>query len=377
MNYHATFDQIPIADPSLPPMAEFVDLLRSSYESGPRTLGNLLACFEKETSLLTGVRHAIAVSSCTSGLMLAFSAMGFSEGSEIVLPSFTFAATVQALLWNRLIPVYVDCLPETMTIDPDEVRKAITKKTAAVCPVNIFGLPPDIDELEYLAGKSGIPLIFDSAQGLGATYKNEPCGGFGLCEVFSLSPTKPITAIEGGIVTTNDGELNEKIRGMRDYGKGPIGNEMYYYGLSARMSEMHAAVGLLNLRNLDCLLEVRMKLVQNYRERLGCLPGCRVQHFSRDRKSTGNYFTLLIGPEAKCSVDKVAETLKIEGIQSKRYFHPPVHLQKFFRETPHRVEGNLTNTMYASASSLALPLYSHMSNRIQDRVCNAVESLLA
>jgi dTDP-4-amino-4,6-dideoxygalactose transaminase len=157
--------------------------------------------------------------------MMALAALEFPEWAEVVVPSFTFAATVQPLLWNRLTPVYVDCLPGTMTTDPDEVVKAIGPNTSGILGVNVYGLPPDIGPLEGLAQKHGLTLLFDSAQGLGAAYGGRPTGGFGACEVFSLSPTKVITAIEGGIVTTRDAELAGKLRSMRDYGTGPDGRD--------------------------------------------------------------------------------------------------------------------------------------------------------
>ncbi|MGO9571330.1 MAG: DegT/DnrJ/EryC1/StrS family aminotransferase [Desulfomonilaceae bacterium] len=367
---------IPLIRPTLPDMAQVMEMFRQSCESGAVTSAQIVASFEEETCRFTGANHAVAVSSCTSGLMLAFAAMDFPDGAEVVAPSFTFAATVQAAVWNRLVPVYVDCLPGTMTIDPDEVVKAIGPRTAAVCPVNIFGLPPAMDGLQEVSAKYGIPLLFDSAQGLGSTFRGMQSGGFGLCEVFSLSPTKVVTAIEGGLVTTNDRSLAEKLRSMRDYGKGPDAEDMVFNGLSARMSELHAAVGLLGLRDVDRLVKARLRLIGRYRNRLADLPGCRVQEFPNDRTSSGNYFTLLIGNEAKLNRDAVYEKLRSSHIQTKRYFYPPVHAQTAFRDRPHRIVGDLPNTWSASRESLALPLYSHLTDQQQDRVCDELEAIL-
>jgi dTDP-4-amino-4,6-dideoxygalactose transaminase len=369
-------DVIPLIRPTLPDMGKVLEMFRQSSEDGAVTSAQTVATFEDEACRFTGAAHAVAVSSCTSGLILAFAALEFPEGAEVVVPSFTFAATVEAVAWNRLVPVYVDCLPGTMTIDPDEVVKAIGKKTAAVCPVNIFGLPPDLDSLNYVSAKYGIPLVFDSAQGLGATFREKQTGGFGVCEVFSLSPTKVITAIEGGLVTTNDQRLAEKIRCMRDYGKGPDGEDMVFNGLSARMSELHGAVGLLGLRDAKRLISARLRLIERYRVHAAELPGCRVQEFPDDRTSSGNYFTLLIGNEAKLDRDSVQERLESCHIQTKRYFHPPVHIQTAFRTRPHRIIGDLPNSWSASRESLALPLYAHLTDRQQDRVCGELEVLL-
>lgn len=370
-------EPIPIIRPTLPDLNVVRELLEPSYNDGLVTTGSLVKTLELEIKKYTGSSHAVAVSSCTSGLMLAYAAMNFPEGSEVILPSFTFAATAQAILWNRLTPVYVDCLPATMTIDPKQVIEAISPSTAAICPVTIFGLPPDISELVNISKRYAIPLIFDSAQGLGAKYKDRRLGAFGLCEVFSMSPTKVITAIEAGVLTTNNTELADKMRSLRDYGKGPDGQEMIYIGLSARLSELHAAVGLSGISNADSLINSRLRLIRSYRDRLGGLPGCSVQTFPDDRTSSGNYFTLLIGPNAKIDREAVYDALKAQNIQSKRYFYPPVHAQTAFRNAPGRVVGALPNTVSASHESLALPLFSHMTEEQQDRICRVIESALS
>lgn len=366
---------VPLTRPSIPPLEEITALVRASCESGRLTLGPLVERLEQEVCRACGVKHAVAVSSATSGLMLTFGALDFPEGAEIVVPSFTFPATVQALLWNRLVPVYTDCLPGTMTIDPDQVRRALGPKTVAVCPVNIFGLPPDYDELEIISRGQGIPLVCDDAQGLGSTYHGRAAGGFGLAEVFSLSPTKVVTAWEGGMVTTDDGALAERLRAMRDYGKGPAG-DMLFNGLSARMSEFHAATGLLNLGRARELVADRLRLIRTYRERLQVLAGCRIQEWPSDRTSSGNYFTILIGSGVKANREQVITELAARRIETKRYFHPPVHVQELFRRAPGRVVGDLNRTVAASAQSLALPLFSHMDDEAQSWVCRSVEEVL-
>lgn len=367
---------IPIIRPTLPPMEDVVEVVAESYNSGSVTVGEVVGLLEEEVRGFTGASHAVAVSSCTSGLMLAWAALDLRESAEVIVPSFTFGATVQALIWNRLLPVFVDCLPGSLTIDPDEVRRALTSRTRAICPVTTYGLPPDIDDLENLAREHGLALVFDSAQGLGSTYKGHQAGVFGTCEVFSLSPTKVITAIEGGVLTTEDGGLAERIRSMRDYGKGAGGEEMVYNGLSARMSEVHAAVGLLSLRNAANLITSRLRLIGSYRQFAGSLRGCDVQEFPDDRTSSGNYFTLLVQDSARKTRDEVFSALKSLNIQSKRYFYPPVHAQAVCRARPHRVVGDLPVTRAVSEAALVLPLYSHMADDHQKRVFRALHSLL-
>lgn len=366
-----------IIRPTLPSLSEIEELVRPSWKSGIVTVGPTVQAFEDEVCRQTGARHAVALSSCTAGLMLVPRALNLSPGSEVIVPSFTFAATAQALVWNGLIPVFCDCLPGTCTLDPEDVERNLSLKTEAICPVYTYGLPPDVDALLDLGRRKGIPVYFDSAQGLGSTYRGKPAGGFGVCEVFSLSPTKVVTAIEGGLITTDDGSLADRLRSMRDYGKDSDGGEdMVYMGLSARMGELNAAVGLLSLRNADALVKSRLDHIVRYRQRLGSLPGCWTQVYPGDRTPSGNYFVLFITDQAKRSRDEVYQALKARGIQTKRYFYPPVHAQTIFQRVPIRVSTHLTHTVKTSGEGLALPLYSHMTDEQRETVCNQVEDLL-
>jgi len=369
---------MPIIRPTLPSLEDIFAMMQTGWETGIVTVGPVVRSLEEQACHLTGARYAIALSSCTAGLMLVPQALGLKPGTEVIVPSFTFAATAQALLWNHLVPVFCDCLPGTCTLDPADVERNITPNTGAICGVSVYGLPPDVDALLEIGRRKGIPVYFDSAQGLGATYKGQPLGQFGVCEVFSLSPTKVVTAIEAGLLTTNDAVIAERIRSMRDYGKDLVkGEEMVHLGLSARMSELHASVGLLGLQRVHDLVKARTERIAVYRDRLGSLPGCSVQEFPYDRTTSGNYFVLFIGEQAKRSRDQVYEDLKKAGIQTKRYFYPPVHAQAIFQQYPMKLSAQLTQTKKASQEGLALPLYSHMTDQEIDAVCAEVKQLLA
>ena len=371
-------DVMPIIRPTLPEFREFEELVRDSWDEGLVTNGRIVRALEEEVCRRTGATQAIAVSSCTAGLMLAVQAMELPAGAEVIVPSFTFAATAQALVWNGLVPVFCDCLPGSLTLDPDDVERNVSPQTTAICAVYVYGLPPDIDALAEVADRHGLRVYFDAAQGLGAEFRGRKAGAFGTCEVFSLSPTKVVTAVEGGVISTNDPGLAARLRAMRDYGKDPIsGEDMVHLGLSARMSEIHAAVGLLSLRRLDELVKARQQLIDSYQLRLGPLPGCHVQTVPPDRTTSGNYFVLFITDRARMSRDEVCAALKARGIQTKRYFYPPVHEQTLFQRVPSRVSGRMERTVGASREALALPLYSHMTQEQIDRVCHEVERLLA
>jgi dTDP-4-amino-4,6-dideoxygalactose transaminase len=373
-----TMTVMPIIKPTLPALEDVFDLVRAGWEAGTVTVGPTVRALEEEACRATGARYAVALSCCTAGLMLVPQALGLRPGMEVIVPSFTFAATAQALLWNRLVPVFCDCLPGTCTLDPADVERNLTPLTGAICGVTIYGLPPDIGALLDIGRRARVPVYFDSAQGLGSTYKSQPLGSFGACEVFSLSPTKVVTGIEAGLLTTNDRALADRVRSMRDYGKDPVkGEEMVHLGLSARISELHAAVALLGLRRVEELVKARSERIALYRDRLGRLPGCSVQEFPPDRTTSGNYFVLFIGEGARRTRDEMYDELKQRGIQTKRYFYPPVHAQAVFQHYPMRLSARLAQTDRAGREGLALPLYSHMTEREIDAVCAEVERLLA
>lgn len=370
-------DTIPISCPTMPDMTEVLELLRDGVYADDLRGGDAEASLEAAISDSLDCEHAVTVSSSTFGLILALAAMEFPAGREIIVPSFAFGATIQAIYWNGLTPVFVDCLPGTMTIDPDEVVKAITPATAAIVPVTVFGLPPDIRAMDDISRTYGVPVIFDSSQGLGSLFEGKPIGGFGLCEVFSLNSEMVVTAAEGGVVVTKDSDLADKLRAMRQWGRSRDGEDTVLMGVSSRIGSFNATIGLLSLRQAGCLIDSRLRLIDRYRARLERVPGCGFQQVTADRKSNGTYFAIFLTQEAGRSRDQVHEGLKEKGIQSRRMFFPPAHAHQAFRGRPARIVGDVPNTWAASLSGLALPLYSHMTDETVDRVCEAVEVLLA
>jgi len=368
-------DIIPVSCPTMPDMAEVLALVRQGARGGDLSGEETEAQFEDALRAYLHCQHAVAVSSSTFGLILSLAAMDIPPGPEVIVPSFAFGATIQAIYWNGLTPVFVDCLPETMTIDPDEVVAAISPTTAAIVPVAIFGLPPDMGALEDISRKYDLPVIFDSSQGLGSLYCGKPIGGYGRCEVFSLNSEMVVTAAEGGVVVTNDSDLSEKLRAMRQWGQGKEGQDAVSMGVSSRIGMFNAAVGLLSLRESERLVASRLRLIDRYRTRLDRVPGCSFQQQVADRKSNGTYFAVFIDQQVGKNRDQIHEGLKEKGIESRRMFFPPAHAHQAFRGRPARVVGDLRNTWAASSSGLALPLYSHMTDETVDRVCEAIQCL--
>lgn len=370
-----TIEFLPVIRPTLIEFAEVEAAFRDVWRSGQITVGQYTRQFEEAVALTLKVRHAIAVSSCTSGLMLAVKALELT--GEVIVPSFTFAATVHALVWNNCTPVFVDCEDGTYNIDVTQIEPLITERTSAIMPVYTYGLPPRVDEIEQVAAKHGLKVLFDSAQGLGAKYKGRWAGGFGDIEVFSLSPTKVVSAIEGGLITTNDDEIARRLRSMRDYGKAADGCDMEFVGLSARLSEFHAIVGWQNFQRLEALVQRRNDLIAYYQRQLADLPGVSFQHIPEECRSTGNYMVLFVDAQAAgLSRDGLYDALYAQGIQTKKYFYPAVHQQTAYARYGAAYQGRLPVTERAAQQGLALPLYSHMDESTIEYVCGKIKQIV-
>ena len=290
---------------------------------------------------------------------------------EVIVPSFTFPATVQAVIWAGLVPVFADCLPNTLNLDSEDVKRKITDSTSAILATHIFGNPADIDALEEVARSTGLKIFFDAAHGFGGLHKGKALGSFANAEAFSLSPTKLLIAAEGGLVTTNDEELANRLRNGRNYGD-PGDYDCQMLGLSARMSEFHAALGLAGIDGVEERIARRKELADTYRLLLGDLPGVRFQEIAEYDHSTYKDFTILIDEnEFGISRDVLAKALEAENIITKKYFYPPVHEQKFMRAYTHRAE-NLENTISVSRQVLSLPIYFRLLDEEIDKTCKAI-----
>ena len=370
---------IPIVRPTLFDLEAVVKEFRQAWESGQVTTDRFTRRFEALVEDRLEVDQAIMVQSCTAGLMLVLKALDLT--GEVILPGFTWTATAHAVVWNSLTPVFADITPGTYTLDPQAVTRAISPRTAAIMPVNVFGCPPDYEAFGQLARDRGVRLIYDSAQGLGSRFQPADggwrySGGFGDAEVFSLSPTKVISAMEGGLITTHNRALADRLRQMRDYGKSPDSDDIAWLGLSARVPEINAIVGRHSFEKLDSLVARRHELITAYQAAFKALPGVTCQQVPLNCRSSGNYFTLFISDEARVSRDEAYRRLHSRGIQTKKYFYPALHLQTVYRGLRETYQGRLPVTEAASAKGLALPLFSHMTPETFQQVVDEVLGVL-
>ncbi|ABX06954.1 MAG TPA: DegT/DnrJ/EryC1/StrS family aminotransferase [Herpetosiphon sp.] len=363
---------IRLVRPVLPEFATLAADVEQTLISGMVTKGQHLVAFEQAVAAHLGVAHAIAVSSCTTGLALVYRALGLN--GPVIVPSFTFMATVSALIWAGATPRFVEIDPTTTNIDLDAVRAALTPDVQAIVAVHNFGNPAAIAELEAIAADAGIPLIFDAAHGFGAQYDGRPVGGFGTAECFSLSPTKLLIAGEGGIVATNNDELAHKIRTGREYGNdGKYGSD--WAGLNARMAEYNAIMGRYSLEQLEQAARQRNQYAALYWAALFATPGIDFQKVRpNDRCSYKDYSITIEASEFGISRDLLSKALAAEGIDSRAYYDPPVHRHAAYAQFA-PTEGSLPKTDWLAQSSLSLPIHSEMEFSTIETVCAAIKRI--
>lgn len=362
---------LPLVRPALPDAVELQQMFGEILGSGIVTTGRVTRAFEEAVSRELEVEHVVMVNHGTTALMLA--ARGLELTGEVIVPSYSWTATAGALVWNGVDPVFADITPGRLTLDPAAAEVAITPRTSAIMPVNVFGVPPDIEAFEELGRRYGLPVLYDSAQGLGSRYRGRRCGGFGVAECYSLSPTKVVTAVEGGLVITSDASLAAAVRSMRDSGKSEDGSDIVRLGLSGRPSELHAAVALSTFGRIESLVAERHERMDWYREALAGLPGLYFQEIPHHVITTGNYFVVFLDrDQSPITSVELRTALKDAGIQSKQYFHPAIHLQEAYAHLRERYEGRLPVTEKASAEGLALPLFGSMTRVEVERVAAGV-----
>jgi dTDP-4-amino-4,6-dideoxygalactose transaminase len=358
---------LPLARPSIPDPERVVEDVRKILASEVLTNGPYVAKLEELAAAYLDVRHCVAVSSCTSGLMLVLRASGLY--GDVLLPSFTFAATAHAVVWNGLRPTFADIDPETLTLSAAAAKWGVGVRTSAIVATHTFGTPADVEGLAAVADRAGSRLVFDAAHAFGSRRGDRSVGGFGDAEVFSLTPTKPVVAGEGGIIATNADDLAEACRLGRDYAK----EEDYdcrFVGLNARMSEFHAAVALASLDGLEERIVARNRLADQYREAMDSLPGVSFPSVTPGDRSTYKDLTILVDEEEfRLDAATLGNALGAEGVEVRRYYSPPVHRMRPYRM---HASGNLPETERAAGRVLTLPLWVGMTESDVGLVADAL-----
>lgn len=364
--------KVNIVRPRLPAFEEMKDEMAEIFSSGMVTKGRHVTAFEQAIAGHLGVKNAVAVSSCTLGLMLTYRGLGLT--GDVVVPSFTFMATASSLVWAGLRPVLADVNFSTTNLDPAAAEAAITPQTTAIVAVHNFGNPAEIDELKAIADRRGLRLIFDAAHGFGALYRGQPVGSQGDAQVFSLSPTKLLIAGEGGIVATDDDALADRIRMGREYGND--GNyDSAFAGLNARMPELSALMGRHSLRNLESAARQRNHTADLYRRELGSLPGIAFQEIADGNRSSYREYSIMVDSSSfGLDRDQLATALTAENVDTRKYYDPPVHRQTAYEQFAPS-DGKLVNTDALASCSLSLPMWSELSDETALNICRAIRRI--
>jgi perosamine synthetase len=362
---------IPLARPVIGEREEqlVLDVLRS----GRLSLGPLLERFERDFASAVGARCASAVSSGTAGLHLALRAIGVGEGDEVITSPFSFVASANVALYERARPVFVDIDPVTLNLDPDAAAAAVTERTAALLPVHVFGYPADMPALERL----NRPIVEDACEALGARYAGgDPVGGGPHPTVFGFYANKQLTTGEGGMITTPDPAVKERVDSERNQGRAPDLDWLDHdrLGFNYRLSDVACALGVAQLEHLDALLAGRARVASLYGEVLGDLEGVELPCPDRDGARRG-WFVYVVQLPRESERDAVVRDLGQRGVPSKPYF-PAIHLMSYYRETFGYREGQFPVCEDVASRSIALPFFPEMTQGQVERVGETLREVL-
>jgi dTDP-4-amino-4,6-dideoxygalactose transaminase len=365
-------EEIPLAQPVIGPAEEegVLEVLRS----GRLSLGPRLAEFEEAFAARLGVAHASAVSSGTAGLHLALRAAGVSDGGEVVTSPFSFVASANAIVYERAKPVFADIDPVTLNVDPAAARDAVTERTQALLPVHIFGYPADVPALEDL----GLPIVEDACEARGAAHPDgTPVGARGHSAVFAFYANKQITTGEGGMVTTSDPAVKERLDSERNQGRAPDMGWLDHdrLGFNYRLSDVACALGLAQLSHLDDLLAGRARVAELYREALTGIEGLTLPCPDAGGNRRG-WFVFVVQVPPGVDRDETVRALATHGVQSKPYL-PAIHLMTYYREAFGHRPGEFPVCEDVAARSLALPFFPQMTEGQVARVAEVLGAALA
>jgi dTDP-4-amino-4,6-dideoxygalactose transaminase len=372
-------DRIRAVKPHLPRLEDIANEVREILDTGYiSNFGRFSRLLEERARDYLGVAHALCVSNATAGLMLILNDL--PKGSEVIVSSFTFPATVHAILWNSLLPVFVDVDPSTYMISPAAVRSYLagqSAKVSAILATHVFGACCAVEELEELAREYQVRLFFDAAHAFGTMHRGKRVGGSGEAQVFSLSATKLLACGEGGLVATNSESMRQLILNRRNYGYA-VGKEPYdceNLGLNAKMAEFGAILGVWGIEHIEEQIQKRIRIAEEYVRGLGHLPGLQFQKIAPGDVSTYKDFTIVVDPQ-QFGVDRdtLRRQLARRGIETVCYFYPPIHRQTYFRARfPPREE--LVNTDRISDRIVSLPVHHELTSAELVHVIGSIQGI--
>jgi dTDP-4-amino-4,6-dideoxygalactose transaminase len=344
--------------------------------SGYLTQGPKVEELERLTADLVGSRYAFAMTSATTALHLSLVALGIGPGDEVIVPDFTFPATANVVVQQGAVPVLTDIDPTTFTMSVDDLAQRVTERTRAIMPVHAFGLVADMDPINAVAAEHGLPIVEDAACAIGSTYHGRHAGHLGTMGCFSFHPRKAITTGEGGMITTDDGELADRIRllrshgGVREFGRFTFEDAGFNY----RLSDILAAVGVAQFRKLPAIVAAKRELAALYAELLADVAG--IQPPAEPAWGGHVYQSYVVMLDAAIDRDRVIEAMRAVDIETTLGTYA-LHREPFFQRHLGTRSGDLPSSARAYAQSLCLPLYPGLDEddlmRVADSLATAVD----
>ncbi len=350
-----------------------VKVLRSGVLTSGLGAGPEVTRLEQSFAKFSRAKYAVAVNTGTAALHSAVMACGIKRGDEIILPSFTFVATAEAVVLAAGKPVFADIDAQTYNLSPASVEKSITKKTKAILPVDLYGFSADMKPLKEIAEEHGLALVEDAAQAHGATYFGKPAGSFADAACWSLYASKNMTTGEGGLVTTSDSQIDETLRMIRTHGeKAKYASLML--GNNYRMSEMQAAIGNVQLEKLPSFVSKRRKNAEQMTEILKKTSKLVLPSETKDRRHSWYLYTARLTDGTESERNMILEELKKKGIGAEAYYVNPVHQMPFYRENFENAK--LPETEKASKQVFSLPIHPAVTTEQIDYIGKTLLNLL-
>ena len=343
-------------------------ILTTGLGAGPKVME-----FEKKYADFANAKHAIALNTGTAALHAAIMAIGIKTGCEVILPSFTFVATAEAVVLAGAKPIFVDIDPETYIISPTEIEKSITKKTAAMVPVDIYGLPADIKPLREIAAKHNLSLVEDCAQSHCATYEGKSAGAFADVACWSLYAAKNIGTGEGGVVTTDSDKLAKAVRMIRTHGE-EVKYQSYMLGTNYRMTEIQAAIGIVQLRRLPSFFIKRAKNAHRLTEKLKKTDKLTLPPRPMNRTPSWYLYTVRINGATEPRRNHILKELHDKGIGAEAYYPTPIHKMLYYKET--FGDFDLPETEKAAKQVISLPVHPNVTAEQIDFIADTLLKLL-
>lgn len=352
----------------LPDLKDFIPYLEQIWENKILTNGGPLhQQLEKELCEYLGVDYISLFNNGTIALITALQALGLKEGEVITTP-YTFIATAHAIVWNNLTPVFVDIDPVTSNIDPQAVEKAVTENTVAILPVHCYGIPCEVDALQTIADKHDLKLIYDAAHAFGAKYKGQSLLSYGDLSMVSFHATKVFNTFEGGAIVCHSAEMKQHIDQLKNFG---IVDETTVNDVSmnGKLSEVHAALGLLQLKTIDQTLQARQKVDSHYRKLLADIEGITcIQRLNLD-KDNYSYFPVIISSSFSLSRDELFKKLKQHNIYARKYFYPLMTEFSVYKS----YQSDTPNAKQLSEQVLCLPMYPNLSTDNIEKIVKIIK----